>query len=231
MAVRSVLILGLGPFGGQLAVELTSFGYEVLGVDEDEDKVAEISDSISKAVQGDVTSPGLWRDLPVGDIDIAIVAFSYNMADNIQTVVLLKKAGVPRIIAKSENEFHAEVLRSLGVSAILEPYKDSVARAVHILGTNLLDYLPVYKDFGIAIVKASPKFKGLTVQKLYQKYKATTLILRRGDKIIEEPSDHENIFAGDILVISARDRDLHDLPGVEVRPEDVDKEKNGHTPS
>lgn len=230
MAVRSVLILGLGPFGGQLAVELTSFGYEVLGVDNDEDKVAEISDSISKAVQGDVTSPGLWRDLPVKDIDIAIVAFSYNMADNIQTVVLLKKAGVPRIIAKSENEFHAEVLRSLGVSAVLEPYRDSVARAVHMMGTNLVDYLPVYKDFGVAIVKANSKLKGLTVQKLYDKYKATTLILRRGDKIIEEPSDHENISDGDILVISARDRDLHELPGVEVRPEDKEKEKNGKQP-
>ncbi|MEK7777571.1 MAG: NAD-binding protein, partial [Chloroflexota bacterium] len=80
---KNILVVGLGDFGSRLAREFNNLGYEVLGVDINEERVRELSDVLTKVVQGDATSPGLWGDLPTKQVDIGIIAFSANTAANL----------------------------------------------------------------------------------------------------------------------------------------------------
>ncbi|MDO8751066.1 MAG: TrkA family potassium uptake protein [Dehalococcoidia bacterium] len=220
---KNILVVGLGDFGSRLAREFNNLGYEVLGVDINEERVRELSDVLTKVVQGDATSPGLWGDLPTKQVDIGIIAFSTNTAANLLAALLLKKTGVKTIVAKSGGELHTELLKAVGVSRVIEPNKESALRAIHILGTDIEDYMEVTKEFGIAKVMGNDQLKGMTIGQLVDKYNATVVILRRDKRVILEPPDTEEIELGDTLLIVGTDQDLRSLPGMS-RPNPKDEQ-------
>jgi trk system potassium uptake protein TrkA len=187
-------------------------GYDVLGVDRRPERVRDLAESISKAVQGEATDPGLWKDLPVKGAEVGVVAFSSSVESNVFTALLLRKAGVRQVVARSQNDLHSELLRAIGVDHIVEPELESALRLAHILGTHIEDYLEVTQDFGIARITANSRLKGSTVLKLHQEKKVTVLAVRRGNRVILEPRDNEKIADGDTLVFAGKDEDLRELP-------------------
>jgi len=211
---KSILIVGLGDFGSRLAKEFTRLGYDVLGVDMNEERVRELSDIVNKVVQGDSTSPGLWRDLPTNQVDIGVIAFSSSIAANLQTALLLKKSGIKMLIAKSQGELHTELLNAIGVSRVIDPDKESALLAIHILDSDIEDYMEVTREFGVARIKASNLLGGMTIGSLFEKHKTTVTILRRGDRVLLEPPDTEEINPGDTLIVAGTDEDLRSIPGV-----------------
>lgn len=72
------LVVGLGSFGKTLAEALTDKGHDVIGVDSNEHRVEEIKDRISVAYIMDATERMALRELPLDEIDGAIVAIGYN---------------------------------------------------------------------------------------------------------------------------------------------------------
>jgi trk system potassium uptake protein TrkA len=220
---KNVLVVGLGDFGSRLAREFNNLGYEVLGVDINEGRVRELSDVLTKVVQGDATSPGFWGDLPTKQVDIGVVAFCTDIAANLITALLLKKAGVRTLVVKSAGELHTELLKAMGVNRVIDPNKDSALRAVHILGSDIEDYMEVTKEFGIAKVIVGAQMKGMTIGRLVDKYKATVVILHRDKRVILEPPDTEEINLGDTLLIVGADQDLRSLPGMS-RPNPKDEQ-------
>ena len=219
---KNILVVGLGDFGSRLAREFNNLGYEVLGVDNNEERVRELSDVLSKVVQGDATSAGLWGDLPTKQVDIGVIAFSTDTAANLLAALLLKKAGVKILVAKSGGELHTELLKAVGVSRVIDPDKESAMRAIHILGSDIEDYMEVTKEFGIARVTGNDQLKGMTIGRLADKHNATVVILLRDTRVILEPPDSEEIELGDTLLIVGTDHDLRSLPGV-VRPNPKDE--------
>ena len=212
---KNIIVVGLGDFGSRLAREFNHLGYEVLGVDNNEERVRELSDVLTKVVQGDATSSGLWGDLPTKQVDIGVIAFSTNTAANLLAALLLKKSGVKTIVAKSGGDLHTELLKAVGVSRVIEPNKESALRAIHILGTDIEDYMEVTKEFGIARVTGNDQLKGMTIGQLVDKHNATVLILHRDKRMILEPPDTEKIKLGDTLLIVGTDQDLRSLPSVD----------------
>jgi trk system potassium uptake protein TrkA len=211
---KNILVVGLGAFGSRLAREYNNLGYEVLGVDINEARVQELSDVLTKVVQGDATSAGLWGDLPTKQVDIGIIAFSTNIAANLMAALLLKKAGVKTLVAKSAGELHTELLKASGVNQVIEPDKESALRAIRILGTDIEDYMEVTKEFGIARVAGNDQLKGMTIERLIDKHKVTVVILCRDKRVILEPPDTEKIELGDTLLVVGTDQDIRSIPGV-----------------
>ncbi|MEK7777554.1 MAG: NAD-binding protein, partial [Chloroflexota bacterium] len=177
----------------------------------------------TKVVQGDSTSPGLWGDLPTKQVDIGVIAFSTDTAANLLAALLLKKAGVKTIVAKSGGELHTELLEAVGVNRIVEPNKESALRAIHILGTDIEDYMEVTKEFGIARVTGNVQLKGMTIGQLVEKYNVTVVVRLREKRVILEPPDSEEIELGDTMLIVGTDQDIRSLPGIS-RPHPKDEQ-------
>ncbi|MDP3062853.1 MAG: TrkA family potassium uptake protein, partial [Chloroflexota bacterium] len=210
---EQVLLAGLGRFGSVLATSLTEAGYDVLAVDRREDRLRPLADTISKVVQGDATSMTLWKELPIQDARIGIVAFSASVESNVLTALLFRKLGIKHIIAKSQGELHTELLHAIGVRTVVEPTRDSALRLAHILGTRITDYLQIKEDFGIGRMVATKLLSGITVHTLHEEHKVTVLVILRKDRVILQPRDEEAVQEGDILLAAGKDRDLHRAAG------------------
>jgi trk system potassium uptake protein TrkA len=84
MKLNQFAIIGLGRFGSSLGRELTTLGYEVLGIDRDEEKVDELSNVLTHTVMADGTEEEVLRSVGVRNFDCGIVA----IGDDIQARML-----------------------------------------------------------------------------------------------------------------------------------------------
>ena len=103
------IIFGLGNFGSSLGQKLTEAGNEVIGVDNNMDKVDALKESISHTICMDSTDQFTVSGLPLKDADVVIVAIGENQGANVMTTAVLKNLKVKRIISKNNTPLHETV--------------------------------------------------------------------------------------------------------------------------
>lgn len=161
------LIIGLGIYGSNLAIDLTHMGHEVIAADSSSTQVEAIKDYISAAYIIDSTDESAINALPLKNVDLVIVAIGENFGASIKTVALLKKAGVKRIYARAIDELHESILAGLEVERILTPEQRAAKDLVYEmeLGTHV-DSLSVDKDHYVLNFAAPKYFIGLKYHEL-----------------------------------------------------------------
>jgi trk system potassium uptake protein TrkA len=115
------LIIGLGIYGANLALDLTAMGHEVIGADVNPALVEAIKDNISTAYIIDSTDETALGVLPLRNVDIVIVSIGENFGASIKTVALLKKNGVKHIYARAIDTLHESILEGMNVQRIVTP--------------------------------------------------------------------------------------------------------------
>jgi trk system potassium uptake protein TrkA len=213
----------LGRFGSSVARTLEERGFEVLAVDSDEEKVAEIADSVTHAVQLDATDERALRSVGVAQMDVAVVAVG-DISSSILITLLLKELGVPLVVSKALDSLHAKVLRRVGADRVNFPERDMGVRVAESLATpRIFDYIEVSPTHSIVELVAPASFSGKTMRELdvRAQYGVNVIAIKRkkpkiseeGESEIEEefilgPSADEEIVQGDLLVILGRDEDV-----------------------
>lgn len=152
--IDSVVVIGLGRFGRSLALELVACGTEVLGIDNDEQVVQELSAQLTHCVQADSTSEAALRQLGVQEFDRAVVAIGSHIEASLLTASLLRSLGVGNIWAKAISEQHGRILEQLGISHVVYPEHDMGQRVAHLVKGRMLDYIAFEDDYAMA--KADP---------------------------------------------------------------------------
>ena len=99
MSGKSFAVIGLGQFGMTLAKELANADYDVLAIDDKDENIQEIADTVTYAVRADVREPGILKSLGVQNVDVAIVAVAENMEASITATMQVKDLGVPLVLA------------------------------------------------------------------------------------------------------------------------------------
>lgn len=153
----AVCVIGLGRFGGSVALELMEDGVEVLGLDSSDEVVQAYDGQLTHVVRTDSTREEALRRLSVHEFETAVVAIGSSIEASILTTGLLKKFGVPNIWAKAVTEQHAEILEQLGVTHVVRPESDMGRRTAHLLQGAIEDYVEVGDDFVIT-QQMAPKF-------------------------------------------------------------------------
>ncbi|MCM1029554.1 MAG: TrkA family potassium uptake protein [Pseudoflavonifractor sp.] len=115
------LIIGLGIYGSNLAIDLTEMGHEVIGADIQAALVESIKDFISTAYIVDSTDRVALSALPLMNVDTVIVAIGENFGASIRTVALLKELGVKHIYARGIDRLHEAILEGFHIDRILTP--------------------------------------------------------------------------------------------------------------
>lgn len=115
------LIIGLGIYGSNLAIDLTNMGHEVIGADKDPTLVESIKDFISTAYIIDSTDEISLGVLPLKNVDLVIVAIGENFGASIRTVAILKKLQVQHIYARAIDELHYSILEGFDIDRIITP--------------------------------------------------------------------------------------------------------------
>jgi len=128
------LIIGLGIYGSNLAIELTKMGHEVIGADSNASIVESIKDSISTAYIIDSTDEMSLAALPLKNVDLVIVSIGENFGASIRTVALLKKLGVKHIYARAIDLLHESILESFDIDRIIAPEQRAATDLVNDMG-------------------------------------------------------------------------------------------------
>ncbi len=130
------LIIGLGIYGSNLAVDLTNLGHEVIGADISHTIVESIKDFISTAYILDSTDRVALSALPVKNVDIVIVAIGENFGASIRTVALLKELGARHIYARAIDKLHESILQGFHIDRILTPEQRAAADLTREMGVG-----------------------------------------------------------------------------------------------
>lgn len=165
------LIIGLGIYGTNLALDLTAQGHEVIGADVSRTTIDSIKEYIATAYILDTTEEASLGVLPIRNVDVVIVAIGENFGASVKTVALLKKAGVKKIYARAIDPLHISILQSFNVERILQPEQRAALDLTHemALGTDVEslrindnDYILKFKapQFFIGLEYSSIDFSG-----------------------------------------------------------------------
>ena len=112
-------VFGLGAFGLEVCRVLAEKGSTVIAIDNKVGQIEKIKNLVTQAVLIDSTDEESLRAAPIEDVDTAIVGIGENIESSILTTAILKKVGVPHIIARAISEIHAQVLRQVGASDVI----------------------------------------------------------------------------------------------------------------
>ncbi|HAK46812.1 MAG TPA: potassium transporter TrkA [Spirochaeta sp.] len=223
------MVIGLGTFGMQTCLELSARGSRVIAVDNNPDLIEKIKDEVTRAVLIDSTDELNLSDLPVGDIDMAVIAIGNNIEASILTTALLKKAGVPYIIARAASELHHRVLKQVGANEILDIEKTAGRQlAEKILSPDILDSVPITMEISIAEVFLPESFNGKSVADIdlpgmmnlnISAIKREKISVdEEGNPVSSErvvfPSPDTIFDNGDIMIVIGRNDDIAKLKGI-----------------
>lgn len=155
------LVIGLGIYGENLALDLTAMGHEVIGADRNEARLDAVKDYISTVYNIDSTEEQALQVLPLKSVDLVVVAIGENFGASVRTVALLKKAGVEHIFARAIDKLHEEILQSFNIDRILTPEQRAAADLTDemALGTSVQS-LRVDSDNVVLRFRVPPFFRG-----------------------------------------------------------------------
>ena len=117
----NIVTIGLGNFGASLAKILTAMGHDVIGVDNNLEKVEFFKDKISNTICLDASDPHALRLLPIKEADVFIVCIVDDFGVSVMIAALLKKFGVRKVICRESSSIHLTVLNSIGIANTINP--------------------------------------------------------------------------------------------------------------
>ena len=157
-----MLVIGLGRFGGRLAVELVALGHDVVGVDSDPQIVQEYAPLLTRALSADTTNPEVLRQLGATDFNHVVVGIG-DVEASILTVAELVALGVTDVWAKAVTEAHQRILQKVGASHVVLPEHEMGRRIAHKVTGKVVDYVELEGDFALIETRVPAYLFGKTL--------------------------------------------------------------------
>ncbi len=228
MAQKKVYaVFGLGSFGQEVCRVLARKGGKVIAFDNQANLIDRIKDEVAQALLLDTTDEETLANAPLDDVDVAVVAIGNNVEASILTTALLKKIGVPYILARAISDIHLQVLKQVGADEVVNLEIEEGNRiAARLVATEVLDTIPISKEISLQEIYVPSPFVGKSPRdlELRSKYKVTIIAIKRFTTSVDDmgnPRRQEHlIFSGgddvfesnDVLLIVGRNADLENLP-------------------
>lgn len=201
---ETVVVLGLGRFGGAVAAELGRLGYDVLGVDHSEGPVQYYTDRVSHAVQADITNAQVLGQLGVDEMTHAIVAVGSDLEASILATAALDELGLPNIWAKAVSRQHGRILERVGAHHIVYPEHDMGHQVAHMIGGRILDWFQLDEQFALVETVVPSKLVGRTLAEsgVREKYNVTVVCVKPAGGKFTYATVDTKLTAGDLLVVA-----------------------------
>lgn len=194
-----VAVIGLGTFGRAVARALTERGVEVTGIDSDAEVIEEVKADVTQALRLDSTQMRGMREAGLEDVDVAIVAHGENLEASILTTVLLRRLGVPTIVARSMSDLHEEVLKEVGADRVVSVERELGRELAESLITpEIAERIPLSSGHSIVEITPPAEFTGRTLRDIAprSRYRVNVVAIRRRRKEIGEGGEvrfHEEV--------------------------------------
>ena len=203
MSKKNFAVFGLGRFGRNIALTLEQMGYNVLGVDKDENVIAEMVDSLTKVVSFDVRDAHALKEVGISNFDTVIIA-SKSLEASLMATMLCKEMNVAEIVVKAIDERHAEMAKRLGATRIIFSERDTARRVARSLVSNYAtDFTDVDENITIMSLNVPAKLigKNLIESNLRGKYHLNIIAIISNGKTLVTPSPNHVLSDGEKIFI------------------------------
>lgn len=165
--MKSILLIGLGRFGQNVAEKLNELGHEVMAIDCNEERVDNILPFVTNAQIGDSTNPEFLETLGVGNYDVCIVAIAHNFQSSLETTSLLKELGGKLVVSRAESDVQKKFLLRNGADQVVYPEAQMAKwTAIRYSADHILDYIQLDERYSIFEVSVPRNWVGKTVGQL-----------------------------------------------------------------
>lgn len=184
MKQKIIGVLGLGRFGYSLALELSTFGQEVIALDNKANHVEAVADFVSKSAIGDITDLDFLKAIGIEQCDLVVIATGNNLESSVLALMHCKKLGINHIIAKANNTIFEEVLYEIGADRVISPERESGKNlASTLMRHNITDIYHLEEDIAVMEFHVPQEWLGKSVLELnVRKQFDINLIGLRADK-------------------------------------------------
>jgi len=220
---RGYAVIGLGTFGVSLCDELGEKGGDVLAIDNQAALVERVKDTVSQSIVMDSTDEDAMGQVPFDNVETAVVAIGDNVEASILTTAILKKLGIPRIVARAITDLHQEVLRQVGADEIINLEVDEGVRmAQRLISPDILDHIPISENISLAEVAVPREFVEKTLKQLdvRRRMRVSIVAIRRTELAVDEegntlrsermvfPEADQALSEGDVVLVVGENEDL-----------------------
>lgn len=203
--MKTYIVIGLGRFGKSVAIKLFELGHEVLVIDAKEENIQEISGMVTHAVVGDARDEQVLRALGVRNYDCAVVAIGNDLAASILVTLSLKEQGVPTVVCKASSEPYKKALEKIGADRVIIPEREMAVKLAHNLASsNVLDFIELSNDYGIAEIAAPEGWAGKTIRELNvrAKYGVSIMAFKNGGAMTILPHADDRVEENTVVVVA-----------------------------
>jgi trk system potassium uptake protein TrkA len=220
-------VIGLGTFGKKVALTLAGKNADVVVVDRDKERIEEIKDQVSAALIMDSTDEYAMRSAEIGNIDAAVVALGDNQEEAILTTAVLRKIGVPYIVARAINAQYAEVLRTIGAQKVViieEQMGEMIAK--RLLSPEIYQHVVLTTGHSLVEIQARKEFIGRSLKELdfRRSYGINIIAIQRKIPHVDDegkvtytvsvndiPGPDDIVQKDDILVVVGSDKNIEQM--------------------
>jgi trk system potassium uptake protein TrkA len=131
-------------------------------------------------------------------------------------VLYLQEIGVKAILVKALDEDHEKILKRVGATEIIHPERDMARRVARGLSTpNVLDFIPLAKDFDLVQVVPPKEFlgKSLVELNLRARYNVQIIAIKElaPENMILAPPANFVVKSSDLLLMLGRSQDINKI--------------------
>lgn len=209
LSSETVLVVGLGRFGGALAMTLEhEMGHEVLAIDSRDDVVQQFSRTITHVVTGDATDTETLAQIGAEGLNHAVVAIGDGIEASVLATAALVDIGIDNIWAKAVTESHARILDRVGAHHIVFPERDMGQRVAHQVTGQMVDYLRIDEGFALVERSVPREVWGMTLAEasLRQRYDVTVVCIKPATGTFTYATP-DTVLESDALVLVAGELD------------------------
>ncbi|MEW6203148.1 MAG: TrkA family potassium uptake protein [bacterium] len=205
--MKKIAVIGIGRFGSTLVKELSKMKFEVLAIDNDEQRVNEILPFAAHGLILDSSNINSLIDAGLKTFDTVVVGIGENIESSILTTLLLKEIGVKNVIARALNNYHGLILSKIGADKIVYPEQETGIKLAKIIASPILiDYIEMADGFAIVEMNVPDNMcnKPLSELELRAKYGINVVAIKRGSEINRIPGGNDILKKNDIILVSGQ---------------------------
>lgn len=135
-------------------------GYDVLGVDKDENIVNDLAEDLTRVVSFDIRDERALVQSGIADFDTVVIAAG-NLEASLMATMLCKEMDIEEIVVRVVDERHAEMARRLGATQVIFSERDTARRlAMHLVSKNAVDYIEIAGNLKVLRLNAPKNIIG-----------------------------------------------------------------------
>ena len=209
--MKSILLIGLGRFGKNIAMNLSQLGCQVLAVDHVEERVNEVLPYVTSAQIGDSTNEEFLRSLGVGNFDACIVAVGNDFQSSLETASLLKELGAKLVVARAARDVQEKFLLRNGADEVVYPEKQLAKwTAIRCSADHILDYMELDEEHAMFEVTVPEEWAGHTIGQIdiRRRFHINIMGVKKGGRLELTLSPDTLLGAGETMLVLGKNRDL-----------------------